>query len=155
MIITVEKERQDPRETAVCHIPRDAQISEHFLPMPFPNSEIKALVTEFRILGVDFLTRPGKLFHEIRSATRKIGHTGPCPGFVVPESHGARWEIRRGHKEVFPHLFKVQQPVGIPLAKYHQTVKTERAHMMHVQTTSHVLRSPRVGNATMKSRLCF
>ena len=34
-------------------------------------------------------------------------------------------------------------------------VKTGSAHMMHVQTTSGVLRSPRVGNATMKSLLWF
>ena len=55
---------------------------------------------------------------------------------------------------MFPHLFKLQQPAGIGLAlKRHQAVKKEHAHMIHVQTTSDVLRSPRVGKAIMKSEL--
>jgi hypothetical protein len=54
---------------------------------------------------------------------------------------------------MFPHLFEVQQPIGIALVRLRGTGKNGHTHIIHVQTTSGVLRSPRVGKATMKSRL--
>ena len=78
--------------------------------------------------------------------------TGSCPSFVIPKSFGTSGEVRRRHEEMFPHLLKVQQPVGIRSVKREtrQQRAVERAHMIQVQTTSDVLRSPRVGKATIK-----
>jgi hypothetical protein len=113
----VKNGRRDSREAAVRHIPRNAQISKHFSTVSFPDRKIKALIAEFRVFRVDFWAQRGRPLNDMGNTPRKATHTSSFPGFVVPESYGASWEARRGHKEPFPHLLKIQQPVGSPPVK--------------------------------------